>query len=78
MKTLWLSGCRRPRMSPSFAKRFWTVYNQIKDATEVAVKSFKQALLLGNELRKDLVRFPVVTMKALMARANQFIEQEED
>ena len=70
---------RRTENVTQFAKRFWTVYSQIKDATdEVAIKSFKQALLLGNELRKDLVRFPVVTMKALMARVNQFIEQEED
>ena len=44
----------------------------------MAIKSFKQALLLGNELRKDLVRFPMVTVKALMAWVNQFIEQEED
>ena len=32
----------------------------------------------GIELRKDLVRFPVVTMKVLMDRANQFIKTEED
>lgn len=44
----------------------------------MAIKSFKQALLPGNELLKDLVRFPVVTMKALMAWVNQFIKQEED
>ena len=55
------------------------VYSQIEDATdEVAIKSFKQALLPGNELRKDLVRFPMIKMKALMAQVNQFIEQEED
>ena len=62
-----------------FAKRLSTIYNQIEGASnEVAVKSFQQALLPGNELRKDLVQFPVVTMKALIARANQFIETEED
>ena len=54
-----------------FAKRFWTVYTQIKGTSdEVAVKSFQQALRPGIELRTDLVRFPIVTMKALMARAN--------
>ena len=47
-----------------FAKRFWTIYSQIEGASnEVAVKSFQQALLLGIELRKDLVRFPMVTMR---------------
>ena len=62
-----------------FAKRFWTIYNQIENASdEVVVKSFRQALLPSNELRKDLVQFPVVTMKALMARVNRFIEQEEE
>ena len=62
-----------------FAKRLWTIYSQIEDASdEVDVKSFQQALLPGNELRKDLVWFPVVTMKPLMARANQFIKTEED
>ena len=55
------------------------IYSQIKGASdEVAVKSFQQALLPGIELRKDLVLFLVVTMKALMARANQFIKIEED
>ena len=55
------------------------IYSQIEGAfDEVVVKSFQQALLSSNELRKDLVQFPVVTMKALMARANQFIETEED
>ena len=43
----------------------------------MAIKCFKQALLSGNELQKDLVRFPVVTVKAPMARVNQLIEQEE-
>ena len=62
-----------------FAKRFWMIYSQIEDVIDkVAIKSFKQALLPGNALRKDLVRLLVVTMKALMARVNQFIEQEED
>ncbi|KAJ8639945.1 hypothetical protein MRB53_016639 [Persea americana] len=62
-----------------FAKRFWTVYSQIEGAfDEMAVKSFQHALLPGIELWKDLVWFPVVTMKALMAQANQFIIAEED
>ncbi|XXG53244.1 hypothetical protein AAC387_Pa03g1365 [Persea americana] len=62
-----------------FAKRFWTIYSQIEGASDkVAVKSFQQAQLLSIELQKDLVRFPVVTMKALMAQANQFIKTEED
>ena len=66
---------RRTENVTQFAKRFWTVYSQIEDtADKVAIKSFKQALLQGNGLQKDLVRFPVVIMKALMARVNQFIE----
>ena len=44
----------------------------------MAVKSFQRALRPGIELRTDLVRFPVVTIKALMARVNQFIRAEED
>ena len=70
---------RRTENITQFAKRFWTIYSQIDDATDrVAIKSFKQALLPGNELRKDLVLFHLVTVKALMARVNQCIEQEED
>lgn len=62
-----------------FVRRFWTVYSQIEDANdEVAIMCFRQALLPGNELRKDLAQSPVVTVKALMARVNQFIEQEAD
>ena len=70
---------RRTENITQFAKRFWSIYSQIEDVIDkVAIKSFKQALLPGNALRKDLVRLLVVTMKALMARVNQFIEQEED
>ena len=70
---------RRTENITQFAKRFWSIYSQIEDASNrVAIKSFKQALLPGNELRKDLLWFPVITVKALMARVNQFIEQEED
>ena len=62
-----------------FPKRFWTNYSQIEGASdEVGFKSFQQALLPGNELLKDLVWFTVVTLKALMAQANQFIQTEED
>ena len=61
-----------------FVKRFWTIYSKIEDATDsLAIKSFKQALLPGNELRKDLMRLLAVTVKALMAQVNQFIKQEE-
>ena len=70
---------RQNKNVTQFAKRFWTIYSQIEGASdEVVVKSFQQALLPGNQLWKDLVRFPVVIMKALMAWANQFIETEED
>ena len=61
-----------------FAKRFWITYSQIEDASdELAIKSFKQALLPGIELRKDLVRFPMVTMKALMAWVNQLLNKKK-
>ena len=62
-----------------FARRFWTIYSQIEGTSdEVAVKSFQQALLPDIKLRADLVMFPMVTMKALMAPANRFIRAEED
>lgn len=62
-----------------FAMRFWTIYSQIEDANdEMVVMCFKEALLPGNELRREFIRYPVATMKALMTRVTQFIEQEED
>lgn len=62
-----------------FTKRFWTVYSKVENVGDkLTIKTFKQFLLPGNELRKNLVRFPLVSMKALMARVNQFIEQEDN
>lgn len=62
-----------------FTKRFWTICSQIKDANdELAVMCFKVALLPRNDLRREIVRYPMTTMKALMARVNQLVEQEED
>ena len=62
-----------------FAKRFWTTFSEVENGDEgIAIKSFKQGLLPGNDLRKDLVRFPVNSISALMSRINQFIKQEED
>lgn len=70
---------RRDENITRFTKRFWTIYSQIEDANEqLAVMCFKEALLPGTELRRELVRYPVGTMKALMTRVNQFVEQEED
>jgi len=70
---------KRTESIAQFVKRFWTVYSQIEEASNtIAIESFQQALLPGSELRKDLVLHPVVTMKALVARVNRFIEQEAD
>lgn len=70
---------RRDENVTRFAKRFWTIYSQIEDVNEeLAVMCFKEAMLQGIDLRRELVRYPVGTMKALMTRVNQFVEQEED
>ena len=51
-----------------FAKRFWTTFSEVENGDEgIAIKSFKQGLLPGNDLRKDLVRFPVNSISALMS-----------
>lgn len=66
---------RRTENITQFSKRFWTIYSQIEDTTDrVVIKSFKQPILLGNELWKDLVRFPVVTVKTLMAQARKIFD----
>ena len=62
-----------------FAKRYWTIYSQIERSSDVvAVNAFKQALLPTCPLRAKLAGNPPATVKALMARVNKYVAQEED
>ena len=63
----------------TYSERYWEMFNEIDgDFDELAISSFKLALLADHGLRKSLTSKPVTSVRQLMDRIDKYKRVEED
>ena len=64
---------------PSYASRYWELYNEIGGCNEtIAASTFRIGLLENSKLRESLTRRPSEDMRQLMRRIKEYKRLEDD
>ena len=70
---------RKGESMKAYAKRYWEMFNEIDgDFDEIAIRTFKVGLPSEHGLRKSLTGKPVISLRQLMDRVNEYKRIEDD